>query len=231
MSIYTPTHPRLLIRDLPLSDQPLYRLRRQGVSALSNAELVAALLQTPDALALAQELLIHFGDLYHLAHATLEELQGVTGIGPARAAQLSAAFSLGLRLFWEGREEKPQIRSASDVATLLLAEISLLDQEELRVLILDTKNRVQKIVTLYTGSLHSAVIRAGELFQEAVRLNAASLILVHNHTTGDPTPSSEDKQLTHTAVEAGRLLHIEVLDHIVFGKDRFVSMKERGEVR
>lgn len=231
MSIYTPTHPRLLIRDLPLSDQPLYRLRRQGVSALSNVELVAALLQTPDALALAQELLIRFGDLYHLAHATLEELQGVMGIGPARAAQLSAAFSLGLRLLWESREEQPQIRSSSDVATLLLAEMSLLEQEELRVLLLDTKNRVQKVVTVYTGSLHAAVIRAGELFQEAVRCGAASLILVHNHTTGDPTPSSEDKQLTRTAVEAGRLLNIEVLDHIVIGNDRYVSMKERGELR
>jgi len=231
MHTYTPAPTRLLIRDLPVSDQPLYRLRRQGTSALSNAELVAALLQTPDALSLAQELLIRFGDLYHLAHATLEELQAVMGIGPARAAQLHAAFSLGLRLLWEGREEKPQIRSCGDVATLLLAEMSLLDQEELRVLLLDTKNRVQKTVTVYTGSLHSAVIRAGELFQEAVRLNAASVILVHNHTTGDPTPSSDDKQLTRIVVEAGGLLNIEVLDHIVIGKDRYVSMKERGELR
>lgn len=231
MFTYHTTPQRLLIRDLPLCDQPLYRLRRQGVEALSSAELVAALLQTPDALALAQELLVRFGGLQALAYATLEELQDVTGIGPARAAQIHAALSLGRRLLWEARDERPQIRSAADVGALLLAEMGLLEREELRILILDTKNRVQKIVTLYTGSLHMLVVRVGELFQEAVRLNAASIILVHNHPSSDPTPSPEDVQITRKAVEAGRLLNIDVLDHIIIGKDRYVSMKERGELR
>lgn len=230
MHTYTPTSPRLLVRELPLSDQPLYRLRCQGVDVLSSAELVAALLQTPDALALAQELLVRFGGLQELAYASLEELQAVTGIGPARAAQIHAALSLGRRLLWESRDEKPQIRSAADVGSLLLAEMGLLEREELRILILDTKNRVQKIVTLYTGNLHMLVVRVGELFQEAVRLNAASIILVHNHPSSDPTPSPEDLQVTCKAVEAGRLLSIEVLDHIIIGGQRFVSLKERGQM-
>jgi DNA repair protein RadC len=230
MSIYTPTFPRLLVRELPLSDQPLYRLRRQGTSALSNAELVAALLQTPDALSLAQELLVRFDGLYHLAHATLEELQGVEGIGPARAAQLHAAFSLGLRLLVASRVEKPQIRSAADAALLLLAEMSLLEREEVRVLLLDNRGRLQRMVTVYVGTLHSVAIRVGELFQEAVRLNAASLILVHNHPAGDPTPSPEDGTVTRKVAAAGHLLHIELLDHLVIAGNRYVSMKERGEM-
>lgn len=230
MSIYTPTSPRLLVRELPLSDQPLYRLRCQGTHALSNAELVAALLQTPDALSLAQELLVRFNGLSPLAHATLEELQGVAGIGPGRAAQLHAAFSLGLRLLACSRAEKPPIRNAADAAALLLAEMSLLEREEVRVLLLDNKHRLQRIVTVYVGTLQFVAIRVCELFQEAVRLNAAALILVHNHPAGDPTPSPEDGTVTRKVAEAGRLLNIELLDHLVIAGNRYVSLKERGEM-
>jgi DNA repair protein RadC len=217
------------MRDLPLTDQPLYRLRVEGTKGLSNLELLAALLQTPDALALAQELLVTFGGLASLSRASVEELQCVHGIGPARAAQLHAAFALGLRLLAACGEERPQIRTPGDVAALLQAEMGLLPQEELRAVLLDTRNRLCRIVTIYIGSLNTVVVRMGELFREAIRLNCASLILVHNHPSAEPSPSPEDILVTRHAVETGHLLDIEVLDHIILAGNRFVSLKEQGQ--
>ncbi|RME57237.1 MAG: DNA repair protein RadC [Caldilineae bacterium] len=225
---YRTTQTRLLVRDLPLMDQPVYRLHRQGAAALSTAELLAAVLQTPDALALAQELLARFGGLAALVQAAPEELQAVPGIGPARAARLQAALVLGLRLLAEEHPDRPQVATPAEAAALLLPDMGRLPREELRTLLLDTRNRVRKVVTVYVGSVHTVTVRTCELFQEAVRLNCAGLILAHNHPSGDPSPSPEDVRFTEKSVEAGRLLQIQVLDHLILAGTRYVSLKEWG---
>ena len=125
-------------------------------------------------------------------------------------------------------EERPQIRTPADAANLVLTEMGLLEQEHLRVMLLDTKNCVLETPTIYVGSLNTSLIRVGELFREAIRANCASLIVLHNHPSGDPTPSPEDVAVTRQIVEAGKLLDVEVLDHLIIGRQRFVSLKERG---
>ena len=125
--------------------------------------------------------------------------------------------------------ERPRIQSPADVANLLMLEMGLLDKEELRVVLLDTKNNVLKIVTVLSGSLNAAVVRVGEVFKEAVRINAANMIVVHNHPSGDPTPSPEDVRVTEMIVEAGKLLDVDVLDHLVLARHRFISMKEKRQ--
>lgn len=219
---------RSLVRELPASEHPINRLRHYGPAALSQTELVAAVLQTPDALSLAQELLARFDGLMGLARASISELCTVDGIGPAKAAQLKAALELGRRLLVASPEERPQIKSPADAANMLMLEMSTLDQEHLCILILDTKNHLLAIETLYKGSLNTALIRVGEVFKRALKENAAAIIIAHNHPSGDPTPSPEDVRITQQIVQAGRLLDIEVLDHLVLGRQRYVSLKERG---
>jgi len=152
----------------------------------------------------------------------------VPGVGEAKAAQIKAAIELGRRLTLESPEERPVITSPADAAGLVQYEMSALEQEELRVLLLDTRNRVQKISTVYRGSLNSSQVRVGEVFKEAIRSNAAAIIVVHNHPSGDPSPSPEDVAITRAIREAGELLDVKVLDHLVIGHGRFVSLKERG---
>jgi DNA repair protein RadC len=149
-------------------------------------------------------------------------------VGTAKVAQLKAALELGRRLLIESPEERTQIRSPADAANLVMSDMSLLEQEHLRTMLLDTKNRVLETTTVYQGSLNTSLIRVGELFREAIRANCASLIVLHNHPSGDPTPSPEDVAVTRQIVEAGKLLDVEVLDHLIIGRQRFVSLKERG---
>ena len=125
-------------------------------------------------------------------------------------------------------EEKPQVKSPADAANLLMAEMSLLEQEHLRVILLDSKNRLLKTVTVYVGSLNTSVVRVGELFREAIRANAAAIIVAHNHPSGDPAPSPDDVHVTEVIVQAGQLMDIDVLDHVIIGQQRYVSLKERG---
>jgi DNA repair protein RadC len=143
-------------------------------------------------------------------------------------AQLKAAFELGRRLIVTSPAERPQVRSPADAAQLLMAEMALLEQEHLRLVLLDTKNAVLSIPTVYVGSLNTSMIRVGELFRFALKENCAAVIVAHNHPSGDPTPSPEDVLVTRRIVEAGQLLDVEVLDHLVIGRGRFVSLKERG---
>ena len=223
-------HPprRLQVRALPIAEQPTCRLRHNGAGALSVAELLAALIQTPDALILSQELLVRFG-YRGLLNASVSELCALHGIGPARAAQIKAALELGKRLLVTSPEEKPQIRAPADAANLLMLEMGSLEQEQLRVVLLDTRNRVIAIRTVYVGSLNTAVVRVGEIFRQAIKANAASIIIVHNHPSGDPSPSREDTAVTAKFVQAGQMLNIEVLDHLIIGNSpHFVSLKERG---
>jgi DNA repair protein RadC len=222
----------LLIRDLPLDLRPRERMLYAGPSALNSAELVAILLRVggrgENAVRMAERLLAQFGGLAGLAQASLDELCAARGMGEAKATQLKAALELGRRLLATAPHERPQVRSPADVAGLLMMEMGLLEQEQLRVVLLDTKNHVVRVVTVYTGSLNTAVLRIGEVFREAIRANCASLIVVHNHPSGDPTPSPEDVRVTEQLAEAGKLLDIDVLDHVVIGRNRYVSLKERG---
>lgn len=216
------------VRDLPVREQPVNRLREVGPTALSTAELLACLLQTSDALHQAQELLVKFEGLLGLARACEAEVVQVEGIGPSQAARLKAALEVGRRLMVHPAEDRPQVRSPADAAQLLMAEMSLLEQEHLRLVLLDTKNYVLGIPTVYVGSLNTTLIRIGELFRYALRQNCAALIVIHNHPSGDPSPSPEDVIVTTKIVEAGQLLDVAVLDHLIIGRGRFVSLKERG---
>jgi DNA repair protein RadC len=220
------------IADLAESERPRERLASFGAEAISNAELIAILLRSgvegSNALQLAQKILLNLGGLSGLHRAAYEELCEEHGIGPAKAAQIKAAIELGRRLSIASIEDKPTIHSPEDAAALVQYEMGAFEREHLRVMILDTRNRVVKIVEVYRGSLNASLIRIGEVFRDAVRMNAASIIIIHNHPSGDPTPSPEDASVTHAIVEAGKLLDIEVLDHLIIGKNSFVSLKAKG---
>ena len=224
--------PRPMIADLPSAERPRERLAAAGAGSLSNGELLAILLRTgvggKSVVHLAEQLLADHGGLAGLMRLSFEELCSVSGIGQAKAAQLKAAIELGRRLAVASPDDRPRINSPADAANLLMLDMGYLDQEHLRVILLDTRNRVLKIAEVYKGSLDTSLVRVGELFREAIRANAAGLILAHNHPSGDPSPSPEDLVLTRMVVEAGRLLSISVVDHLVIGQQRFVSLKERG---
>lgn len=220
------------VKDLPAHERPRERLYHQGPAALKEEELVAIILRTgikgAPVLDLARALLLHYGGLGGLARVSATELQGYKGLGMAKAVELQAALELGRRLAGLHPEARPQVRSPSDIANLLMPEMAYLEQEHLRVVLLNTKNQVLAAPEVYVGSLNTSVVRVAELFREAIRQNAAAIIVVHNHPSGDPTPSSEDVQVTHQIAEAGALLDIDVLDHLVIGHQRYVSLKERG---
>ena len=220
------------IRDLPNDDRPRERLAISGERAVSTAELLAIIMRTgsggENVLRLAERLLAYFRGLPGLARATITELQAIKGIGQVKAIEIKAALELGRRLAATVPEERPKISSPADAANLLMSEMMLLEQEHLRIILLDTRNRVIQTPTIYIGSLNTSVVRVGELFRPAIRENAAAIIVTHNHPSGDPTPSPEDVNVTRQIVKAGKLLDIELLDHVIFGRQRFCSLKERG---
>ncbi len=222
----------LLIRDLPAGERPRERLRDHGPTYLSNAELVAILLRTgttsENVIDMATRLLSQHGGLEGLAKASFHELANQHGMGDAKTSQLKAALELGKRLLTTSAEQRVAIQSPKDVANLLMAEMAFLNQEHLRVLLLNTKNQVIGISEVYKGNVNTAVIRASEVFQEAVRANSPAVIVAHNHPSGDPTPSPDDVQVTKQLVEAGKLLDIELLDHVILARQGFTSLKEKG---
>jgi DNA repair protein RadC len=224
--------PTYRIMDFAEGERTRERLANLGAQSLSNAELIAILLRIgvagENAIQVGQRLLHNFGGLTGLHRASIEEVEAEHGIGPAKAAQIKAAVELGRRLTIESPADRPSINSLGDAAALVQYEMSGLEQEELRVILLNTRNRVQKIETVYRGSLNSSQVRVGEVFKAAIRRNVAAIIVVHNHSSGDPTPSPDDVAITRVIIEAGQLLDIQVLDHIVIGQGRFVSLKERG---
>lgn len=225
-----PYNPR--IKELPTNEQPRERLRDYGPGALSDSELLAILLRVgvegQNVIQLAQQMLVTHGGWAGLQRLSFEEMCKIHGMGAAKAATVKAALEIGRRLLLQAPEQRPQITSPADVANLLMVEMSHLEQEHLRVVLLNTKNFVQKIHTVYVGTINSSAVRVGEVFKEALRTNSAALIVVHNHPSGDPTPSPEDAQVTRQLVDAGKLLDIDVLDHLVIGHGRWVSLRERG---
>lgn len=220
------------IKELPLPERPRERLARLGPAALSTAELLAIVLRTgvggENALLVASRLLARYNGLAGLARASLSELVAERGLGLAKASQLQAALELGRRLTVASPEERLQIRTPADAAAMLLAEMSHLEQEHFWVLFLDTRNRVLGSEPIYKGSLNQSQVRIGEVFREAVRRNCAAVIVAHNHPSGDPAPSPEDVAVTRDLVAAGKLLGIELIDHLIIGHGRWVSLRERG---
>jgi DNA repair protein RadC len=220
------------IADLQRSDRPRERLANQGAAALAEAELVAILLRTgtqgTSALLLAESLLQDCGGVAGLRHVRYDELRGRHGFGGAKTAQLLAAVELGRRFAKAELSSRRSIQSPEEVAELLRYDIGGREQEHLVVVLLDTRNRLIRTVEVYVGSLNSSLVRIGEVFREAVRANAAAVIVAHNHPSGDPSPSPEDVAVTRALVEAGRLLDIEVLDHLIIGKDRHLSLRQAG---
>ncbi len=224
--------PAYRITDLSQDDRPRERLMLLGPAALSKSELIAILLRVgvpgENAVQVGERLLRHFGGLAGLHRAPFEELVNQHGVGPAKAAQLKAAIELGRRLTAEAPEERPVINGPEDAANLVRYDMSALEDEHLVVLLLDTRNHVIARHEVCHGSVNSSQVRIAEVFKAAIRRNATAIIVVHNHPSGDPTPSPDDVAVTRAIVQAGKLLEMDVLDHLVIGQGRFVSMKERG---
>ena len=220
------------ITDLAADERPRERLAKLGPQALSSAELLAILLRVgvpgENAVQVGQRLLQTFGGLTGLHRATFDEVRAQHGIGEAKAAQIKAAIELGRRLMVESPEERPAINSPAEAAALVQYEMSGLEQEHLRVILLDTRNHVLGIEEVYKGSVNSSQVHIGEVFKPAIRRNAPAIIVIHNHPSGDPTPSPDDVAVTRAILQAGKLLDIDVLDHMIIGQGRWVSLKERG---
>ncbi|NLJ79965.1 MAG: DNA repair protein RadC [Firmicutes bacterium] len=223
---------RIKIKDLPKEERPRERLIRHGVHRLANKELLAILLRTgsraKSALALAEELLAKFDSLRNLSAAGYEELLQVRGIGPAKATDILAAFELAKRLADSKMEFQGIVNCPQDAAQMVLRELSLEEKEHFMIIMLNTKHRViaKKIISI--GNLHSSLVHPREMFKEAIKRSSASVILVHNHPSGDLTPSKDDLLVTERLRKAGELLGIEVLDHIIVGDNRYLSFREQG---
>ena len=219
------------IRDLPSEERPRERLRDFGAAQLSNAELIAILLRTgqagENALVFAGRILARFDGLNGLARASYTDLCSERGVSDAKASQLLAALELGRRAAAFRPDDRTAISSPADIAAMMMPQMAGLDREHLKVIMLNTKNHVVGVQAVYVGSVNAAVVRPAEVFAEAVRRVCPAIVVVHNHPSGDPTPSPEDTDTTRRLVEAGKLLDIDVLDHLVIGQGRFVSMRER----
>ena len=225
-----PAH--LTIKDLPADERPRERLMHYGAASLSTTELLAIVLNTgivgESASAMAQRLLTQHGGLAGLLRLDVVELARERGVGEAKATKVKASLEIGRRLAALVPEEKPRIATPEDAIRLVGIEMAALEQEQLRVLILDTRNAVLAVRTVYQGSANSATVRVGELFRDAIRHAAVAIVLVHNHPSGDPTPSAADVALTAEVVRAGELLDIAVIDHIIIGHGRHASLKRLG---
>jgi len=222
----------LTIKDMPPSLRPRERLLANGAAALSDVELVAIILRSgtaeTSALDLAAHLLTRLGGLRGLLDAATEELISVPGIGPAKAVQIKAALEIGRRVATTAPESRPVVRTPEEAANLVMETMRHLDREHFRAVLLNTKNQVLSIETISVGTLDSSAVHPRELFKSAIKKSAAAVILVHNHPSGDPTPSQADIDLTRRLVQAGSILGIGILDHIVVGDNKYTSFKACG---
>jgi DNA repair protein RadC len=222
------------IRDYPEEERPRERLVNEGPDKLSNQELFAILLRTgtkkESVLELSQKLLKHFEGIRMLKGASVEEITMISGIGKAKAVQILAALELGKRMNRLTYDDRYVIRSPQDGANYVMEEMRFLSQEHFVCLYLNTKNQVLHKQTVFIGSLNASIVHPREVFKEAFKRSAASLICFHNHPSGDPSPSREDIEVTKRLTECGKILGIELLDHLIIGEKKFVSLKEKGYV-
>ena len=221
-----------LIRDMPEGERPRERLAQYGADILSNPELIAILLRTgmkgESVLNMSFRLLAEFESLDKMARASFSELCSLNGISEAKACQLLAAFELGRRFVSLSPEARTIINTPRDVYNFVGADMGYRDQEHLRVLLMSTKSEVIAVREIYKGTVNSASVRVAEVLRPAIRENCPSIIVVHNHPSGDPAPSGPDVIITRQIKQAAELMDIELLDHVVIGGRAFVSMKERG---
>jgi len=221
------------IKDLPLYERPREKLIKYGVESLSNAELIAIIIRTghneDTAIDLANRLLsMDSSGIRFLSHATVEELTNVKGVGYCKASQIIAAIELGKRISSSGLESKLKVDSPLIIVELLMDDMKFLNKEHFRVVLLNTKNQIISIEEISVGNLNSSIVHPREVFNIAIRRSANSIILVHNHPSGDSTPSTEDINITQRLVEAGNIIGIRVLDHIIIGDNNYVSFKQKS---
>jgi DNA repair protein RadC len=216
----------MMIKEMPESEQPRYRIEAVGPRAMSSTELLT-LCWSFSHTDPPEQLLAKAGSLTKLANMTVEEMSEVKGVGEVAAKSIKAALELGRRLSMELGGERPQFRSPADIAAFVLPQLCDAEQEHLVILSLDTKNRLISADTVYVGNVNTAIVRIAELFRPAIRHNATTIIVVHNHPSGDVTPSPEDVRMTENIVKSGKMMELGVLDHLVIGKGRWLSMRER----
>lgn len=228
------TNLHVMMKNVPREDRPRERLAKLGAAHVSNQELLAILLGTgtrdESVQSLAERVLMHFEGIRLLQDCTLEELTAIKGIGNVKAVTLLAAVELGKRINQLKPQDRYCIRSPEDGADFVMEEMRLLKQEHFVCLFLNTKNQVIHRQTIFIGSLNSSIVHPREIFREAVKRAAASIICCHNHPSGDPSPSQEDIHVTKRLAECGKMIGIELLDHLVIGDHKFVSLKEKGYV-
>ncbi|MCR1935299.1 RadC family protein [Clostridium tepidum] len=225
-------HNNFKIKDLPKNERPQERLIRYGAEALSNSELLAVILRTgtknQNIMMLTSSLIKETGGLDQLFDQSIEELTKIKGIGVTKAVQILALSEISKRFktYKSGNDYK--INKPLDVSNLVMEDMKYLRQEKLKVLILNTKNIVTYIRDIFIGTLNSSIVHPREIFCEAIKKNGASIIICHNHPSGDPTPSQEDINITLRLKECGKLIGIDLLDHIIIGENKYISIKEKG---
>lgn len=224
---------QLMIRDYPIEERPRERMIKEGADKLSNQELLAILLRTgtrhESVFQLASRVLKEVSSIRHLTEASIEELTQIKGIGLAKAVQIKAGIELGRRVA-QRQAELVTIRAPQDAATYLMEILALEQQEKFYCLYLNTKNQIIAEKVVFVGSLNASIVHPREVYKEAIKQSAASIIVAHNHPSGDPTPSREDIQVTKRLVRAGEIIGIECLDHLIIGDKQFVSIKEKGYI-
>ena len=221
------------IHDLPASERPRERLQKFGAEALSAQEILALILgrgiSGESVMVTAQRLLSQFGSIKGIAGASLEELASIRGIGLAKAAQIRAAFELASRLeSYQSTEKKETVKTAEDVVALVRSRLKGKKKEYFLALLLDTRNQLIRVAEISVGSLDSSIVHPREVFKEAVAASAASAIFAHNHPSGDPEASEDDLNLTKRLAEAGEIMGIDVLDHVIIGEEKYLSLKREG---
>ncbi len=222
----------VMIREMQAEDRPRERLQSLGPASLSSSELLAIILNTgikgESVTSIAQRMLSQHGGLGGLLRLDFVEMSRIRGVGTAKAAKVKAALEIGRRISMLGDEDRPKVGTPEDIALLLGIEMMALEQEELRVVLLDTKHHIIGTNTVYRGSVNAVSVRMADIFKPAVRHSATAIALVHNHPSGDPSPSAADINMTREAVTAGKMLDMPVIDHVIIGRGKHVSLKRLG---